>query len=139
MDINVEERVEKARAYFDEGYNCCQSVVLAYCDVFNIDKESAARMSAPFGGGMGRLREVCGAVSGMTMLAGQIVPYTDPTNKAVLKENYALVQNFAGQYREANGSIVCRELLAQGSKKTPCRELVAMAAGIVGKYLKDNK
>ena len=139
MEINVEARVEKARALFDEGYNCCQSVVLAYCDVFDMDKDTAARMSAPFGGGMGRLREVCGAVSGMTMLAGQIVPYVDPSDKAALKRNYSLVQYFAGQYREANGAIVCRELLAQGSKKTPCRELVACAAGIVGRYLQENQ
>ena len=72
-EINIEERVAKARRLFKEdGYNCCQAVVLAYNDVFGLDDETAAALSSGFGGGMGRMREVCGSVSGMVMLAGLI-------------------------------------------------------------------
>ena len=74
-EFNIEERVEKAKRLFKEGgYNCCQAVVLAYNDLFGIEDETAAAISSGFGGGMGRMREVCGAVSGMVMLAGLIRP-----------------------------------------------------------------
>ena len=110
--INLEERVEKAKRLFKEcGYNCCQAVVLAYNDVFGLTDEAAAALSSGFGGGMGRMREVCGSVSGMVMLAGLIEPATDPKNMAVRTANYALVQDVAGEFKAINGSIVCRELL----------------------------
>ena len=157
--MNIEERVEKAKRLFKEGgYNCCQAVVLAYNDVFGIDDETAAAMSSGFGGGMGRMREVCGSVSGMVMLAGLIRPATDPTVKDWRTANYALVQEMAGEFKAINGSIVCKELLGLvplGSsqqvpqespepsdrtpeyyKKRPCEELVGISARIVGEKIK---
>jgi C_GCAxxG_C_C family probable redox protein len=156
--MNIEERVEKAKRLFKEGgYNCCQAVVLAYNDIFGIDDETAAAMSSGFGGGMGRMREVCGSVSGMVMLAGLIRPATDPTVKDWRTANYALVQEMAGEFKEINGSIVCKELLGlvpMGScqqapkespepsdrtpeyyKKRPCEELVGISARIVGEKI----
>ena len=157
-DFNIEERVEKAKRLFKEGgYNCCQAVVLAYNDVFGLDDQTAAALSSGFGGGMGRMREVCGAVSGMVMLAGMIRPASDPSIKDWRTANYALVQKMAGDFKALNGSIVCKELLGlvqmgSGSpapkespepsdrtpeyyKKRPCEELVGIAARIVGKNL----
>ena len=157
--IDIEERVEKAKHLFKEGgYNCCQSVVLAYNDLFGMDDETAAAISSGFGGGMGRMREVCGAVSGMVMLAGLIRPASDPSVKDWRTANYALVQEMAGDFKALNGSIVCKELLGlvpMGScspvpmespvpsdrtteyyKKRPCEEMVGIAARIVGEKLK---
>ena len=154
-EFNIEERVEKAKRLFKEGgYNCCQAVVLAYNDLFGIDDETAAAISSGFGGGMGRMREVCGAVSGMVMLAGLMRPASDPTKKDWRTANYALVQEMAGDFKALNGSIVCKELLGlvpMGSgtpapkespepsdrtpeyyKKRPCEEMVGIAARIVG-------
>ena len=157
-NFNIEERVEKARRLFKEGgYNCCQAVVLAYNDVFGLEDELAASLSSGFGGGMGRMREVCGAVSGMVMLAGLIRPASDPSVKNWRTANYALVQKMAGEFKEINGSIVCKELLGlvpMGSctpapkespepsdrtpeyyKKRPCEEMVGIAARIVGEQI----
>ena len=157
-NFNIEERVEKARRLFKEGgYNCCQAVVLAYNDVFGLEDELAASLSSGFGGGMGRMREVCGAVSGMVMLAGLIRPASDPSVKNWRTANYALVQEMAGEFKEINGSIVCKELLGlvpMGSctpapkespepsdrtpeyyKKRPCEEMVGIAARIVGEQI----
>ena len=151
--INIEERVALARQYFESGYNCAQAVVMAYNDVMSLTTDDAAKIAAPFGGGMGRLREVCGTVSAMTMLAGAISPSFDPKNMEERKNNYALVQHFAAQFREENGDIVCRRLLgleprveqaetpmpsertAEYYRKRPCVEYVASAARIVGEYL----
>ena len=110
--IELEERVEKAKRLFkEEGYNCCQAVVLAYNDLFGIDDDTAAALSSGFGGGMGRMREVCGSVSGMVMLAGLLTPAADPSIKVDRTRNYALVQEMAEEFRNINGSIVCKELL----------------------------
>lgn len=156
--IDIEERVSKARRLFrEEGYNCCQAVVLAYNDVFGIDDDTAAALSSGFGGGMGRMREVCGSVSGMVMLAGLITPATDPSIKVDRTRNYALVQEMAEDFRKLNGSIVCKELLGlvpMGShaevvkespepsdrtpeyyQKRPCEELVGISARIVGEKI----
>ena len=153
MSINIEERVERARNYFLEGYNCAQAVVMAFDDIMAMDVEQLARLAAPFGGGMGRMREVCGTVSGMTMVAGAIAPSSDPKNLEERKANYALVQTFAESFRRENGDIVCRRLLglepmvernetampsertAEYYKKRPCVEYVACAARIVAEYL----
>lgn len=158
-EIDIEERVAKARRLFkEEGYNCCQAVVLAYSDLFGIDETTAASMSSGFGGGMGRMREVCGSVSGMVMLAGLISPAADPSIKVDRTRNYALVQEVAGEFRNINGSIICRELLGLvpmgGSgnpvpqespepsdrtteyyKKRPCEELVGISARIIGEKI----
>lgn len=156
MMINVDERVERARAYFLEGYNCAQAVVMAFDDIMNMDVATLARLTAPFGGGMGRMREVCGTVSGMTFVAGAIAPSADPKNLEERKSNYALVQEFADKFRVENGDIVCRRLLglepiqiqaesamhsertAEYYKKRPCVEYVACAARIVAEYLSNN-
>lgn len=157
--IDLEERVEKAGRLFKEGgYNCCQAVVLAYCDVFGLDEKTAASIASGFGGGMGRMREVCGAVSGMTFLSGLMCPADDPSAKTSRTANYALVQEMAEEFRKINGSIVCRELLglvpmgsgavaakespepsdrtAEYYKKRPCEEMVRIAARIVGERIK---
>lgn len=156
--INIEERVSKAKRLFkEEGYNCCQAVVLAYNDIFGIDDETAAALSSGFGGGMGRMREVCGSVSGMVMLAGLITPATDPSIKVDRTRNYALVQEVAEEFKTLNGSIICKELLGlvpMGSnspvakespapsdrtpeyyKKRPCEELVGISARIIGEKI----
>lgn len=153
LDINVDERVERAQAYFKAGYNCAQAVVMAFDDVMQMLPDELARLAAPFGGGMGRMREVCGTVSGMAFLAGAIKPSTNPSNLEERKENYALVQLFADKFREENGDIVCRRLLglepvveraetAMPSERTPeyyrkrpCSEYVGCAARIVAEYL----
>ena len=153
LDINVDERVERAQAYFKAGYNCAQAVVMAFDDVMQMSPDELARLAAPFGGGMGRMREVCGTVSGMAFLAGAIKPSTNPSNLEERKDNYALVQLFADKFRKENGDIVCRRLLglepiaeraetAMPSERTPeyyrkrpCSEYVGCAARIVAEYL----
>lgn len=161
-EFNIEERVEKARRLFKEGgYNCCQAVVLAYNDVFGIDDTMAAALSSGFGGGMGRMREVCGSVSGMVLLAGLLKPACDPSDKAARTGNYALVQEVAGEFKAMNGSIICKELLGltggpvaeskgihgipesptpsdrtpEYYKKRPCEELVGISARIIGEKI----
>lgn len=150
ITINAEERAARAKEYFNQGYNCAQSVALAYADITNLDEEMVAKITASFGGGLGRLREVCGAVSGMVFLASFISPCPSADDAEAKKANYALVQEFAEQFRQQNGSIVCRSLLgldrpkdeptpsprtAEYYKKRPCSEYVYDAALIVGKYL----
>jgi C_GCAxxG_C_C family probable redox protein len=151
MQIDVEARVKQARELFTSGYNCSQSLFMAYADLFELEPRLAATLSAPLGGGMGRLREVCGAVSGMALVAGFAIPAVDPTDRDAKAANYALVQHFAEAFRRENGAIVCRELLGlsvqkeeptpaerttEYYRKRPCVEYVASAARIVGEWLK---
>lgn len=107
----METRKEKAARLFKEGYNCSQAVFAAYADKYGIDEETALKLSASFGGGMGRMREVCGAVSGMFMIAGLETGATDGKDAAGKKANYDMVQKMAEVYRKENGSIICKELL----------------------------
>ena len=145
-------RADKAKELFEGGCNCCQAVFCAFLDETNLSEEDALRLSAGFGGGFGRLREVCGAVSGMTMVLSNKFASTDPNDHEKKKELYALVQKAAGDFREENGSIICRELLGLSEetsspvpekrtkeyyKKRPCAELVHCAAEIAEKYLKE--
>ncbi len=111
-------RAEKARELFLKGYNCSQAVFAAFADIMKIDEETALRLSSSFGGGMGRMREVCGACSGMFMAAGMLYGYTDPSDDTAKAEHYALIQRMAKEFRYAknNGSIICKELLALQSK-----------------------
>lgn len=156
---DIEARVEKAKRLFkEEGYNCCQAVVLAYNDIFGLDDKLAASLASGFGGGMGRMREVCGSVSGMVFLSGLISPADDPSVKAGRTANYALVQEMAGKFKEINGSIICKELLglvpfgSSGTvlqqespepsdrtpeyyRKRPCEELVGISARIIGEKI----
>ncbi len=150
IDVNL--RVEQAKAYFKDGYNCCQSVLLTYSDITGLSDTLAATISAPLGGGMGRLREVCGAVSGMFLVSGFICNgASDPADREAKKQCYASVQSLAASFREHNGSIICRELLsgdvlkdtssvpaertAEYYKKRPCAELVGDAARIIGEEI----
>ena len=104
MEINVDERVEKAKRLFkEEGYNCCQAVVLAYNDVFGLDDKTAASIASGFGGGMGRLREVCGAVTGMFMVAGVLYGYDSPTDHTQKASHYERIQALAHEFMEENG------------------------------------
>lgn len=147
MEINVEERAAKAEAYFRQGYNCSQSVYMAFADLYGLDTKLAGIISAPFGAGMGRLREVCGACSGMFLVAGLEIPADEPSKKGA---SYKLVQELAEEFKTQNGSIICRELLVLNHKKEssiaeerteayykkrPCAELVHTAATIVGKKI----
>lgn len=139
---------EYAVEMFMKGYNCAQSVVVAFCDVTGLTEEFAAKLSSSFGGGMGRMREVCGAVSGMLMVAGLLYGYATPGDDVSKLAHYQLVQALAGKFREKEGSIVCREILknppsdpnptprtAEFYKKRPCARLVALAAGILDDYI----
>ena len=115
------DHAERARELFLEGYNCAQAVVCAFDDLTGLDRETAARLSSSFGGGMGRLREVCGTVSGALLVLGMLCGYSDPGDPSAKIEHYHLVQEFAHRFREINGTIVCRELLA-GIKVKPGNE-----------------
>lgn len=140
---------DQAYAAFYQGYNCAQSVALAYAAEMNLSQEQTLRLSAGFGAGFGRMREVCGAFSGMTMVLGALYGSGDPAQKTAL---YTEVQALAEQYRQRNGgnSIVCRVLLgldkAEGSpvasprtaeyyQKRPCPELVRLAADLLDEYI----
>lgn len=153
--IDVEARVELARKLFNSGYNCSQSVFMAYSDVYGIDKNFAARLAAPLGGGMGRLREVCGAVSGAFLVAGQEFSAENPEDRDAKTKNYAVVQELAEEFKKINGSIICRQLLglapdekesyvpsertAEYYKRRPCAEYVAIAARVVGEKINENR
>lgn len=148
MDKNeLEKRTEQALTYFNDGYNCSQAVFMAYSDLYNMDKELAAKISSSFGGGMGRLREVCGAVTGMFMVLGLHYPATDVKDKAAKTNNYAAVQRTAAEFKQEMGSFICADLLkikrapenptpSERNVKyhalRPCDRCVAMAAEILG-------
>ena len=143
---------EKARSLFLEGYNCAQAVAAAFAEEIGMDERTAVALASPFGGGMGRMREVCGAVSAMWMVLGAREGYTDPRDHGAKKDLYATVQTLATRFREENGSIICRELLggnpsstpnpsertAAYYEKRPCADMVALAAEITEKYLAEN-
>ena len=143
--------VERAVELFVEGYNCAQAVAAAFGDLTGLDEKTAARMASCFGGGMGRMREVCGAVSGMLMVAGVLYGYDDPKATKEKQELYAQVQAMAGQFREELGSIVCRDLLKnppsdpnptprteQLYKDRPCARMVATAARIMDEFIAEH-
>ena len=137
------ERRQKAEDLFYSGYTCSQSVVLAYEDILGIDKNTLAAVSAPFGGGMGRLREVCGAVSGgvivLSLLTG--LDALVPEEKAKL---YALERDFAERFKREVGSYICRDILEKhphgdthNSKKPACQKLVGVAVEILEEIRKE--
>ena len=145
-----ETRADRAEALFRQGYNCSQSVFAAFADVVGMSVEEAAQLASPFGAGFGKLREVCGAVSGMTMLAGKLKGYSDPKAREEKIELYKLIQKMCAEFEEKEGSIICRELLglekgeALGEpavrteeyyKSRPCVGACRTAAEIAEKYL----
>lgn len=153
MNYTDYPRAVRAEELFKEGFNCAQAVFLAFNDLYDVDFDTAAKLSSPFGGGMGRLREVCGAVSGMFMALGAIYGYEDPKATTAKKELYATVQGFAAKFKDENGSIICREIFAEGAtdtkpqatvrdekfyKSRPCVEFVKTAAGILEEYINAN-
>jgi C_GCAxxG_C_C family probable redox protein len=142
---------EYAAELFLKGYNCAQAVAVAFCDVTGLDVDFTARMASSFGGGMGRMREVCGAVSGMLMVAGLLYGYDTPGDDVSKKKHYTLVQTLSGKFREEVGSIVCREILknppsdpnptprtAEFYKIRPCARMVSLAARILDEYIAEN-
>ena len=141
----------KAAELFLGGYNCAQAVMVAFCDVTGLEEDFAARMASSFGGGMGRMREVCGAVSGMLMVLGLLYGYDTPGDDASKKAQYTTVQALSAKFREQVGSIVCREILknppsdpnpsprtAEYYAKRPCARMVLLAASILDDYIKEN-
>lgn len=149
--LDVATRAEQAVAYFKSGYNCAQAVYMAYSDLFGMDSKTAATIAAPMGAGIGRMREVCGTVSGAALVAGLAIPCDDPNDLTSKTRCYALVQQVAERFRQENGSIICRELLGIAPikesptpsprteayyKKRPCVELVRMSATFIGEELK---
>ena len=142
---------ERAVELFVEGYNCAQAVAAAFGDLTGLDEKTAAKMASCFGGGMGRMREVCGAVSGMLLVAGILYGYDDPKATKEKRELYAQVQAMAGQFRQELGSIVCRDLLKnppsdpnptprteQFYKERPCARMVATAARIMDEFIESH-
>lgn len=147
---SIEERTQKAIDFFEQGYNCSQSVLMAYANLYGIDQETATKFASSFGGGMGRLREVCGAVSGMFMVLGLHYPATDVTDKKAKIINYEAVQRTAKEFKEELGSYICADLLkikrqpeevtpsernARYYALRPCSRCVAIAAEITGEEI----
>lgn len=146
---------EKAIALFKEGFNCSQSVFVAFSHRFGIDEDTAKKISAGLGGGMGRMREVCGAVSGASLVIGSIASATDGKDSENKQKNYELVREFAKRFTERNGSIICRELLGldvkmeksaqpesrttEYYKKRPCVELVGDSVEILAELIEENE
>ena len=111
----MEDRIQKAVELFKSGYNCSQSVVAAFADMYGFTQEQAVRMSASFGGGIGRMRETCGAACGLFLIAGLETGATEATDREGKAANYAVVQELAAEFKKRNGSLICGELL--GLKK----------------------
>ncbi len=147
----MSEKQEKAKELFKKGYNCSQAVLGVFCEELGMDFSTAMKISLSFGGGMGRMREVCGTVSGMFMAAGLAFSDDNGTNKA---EQYKIVQELAKRFKEKNGSIICKELLdgIENStspipsertelyyKKRPCVELVGDAVEILEEFIKEQQ
>jgi len=146
----LEKRTKQAIIFFEEGYNCSQAVFMAYSDLYGIEQETAAKLATSFGGGMGRLREVCGAVSGMFLVLGLQYPFINTKDKVSKNTNYKVVQRTANKFKSIMGSYICADLLKLKQKLQspesaernedyykfrPCTRCVALAAEIVGKEL----
>ncbi len=149
----MEDRIRRAVELFKSGYNCSQSIVAAFADMYGFSEEQALKMSASFGGGIGRMRETCGAACGLFLLAGLETGAVVPTDKEGKAANYALVQRLAAEFAKRNGSINCSELLGLKKKepvsscpeerteayytKRPCSQIVEEAAKIWVEFLKN--
>ena len=147
-------RREMAMDNFRKGYNCSQSIVLAFQDMLPIDIEPAMKMASSFGGGMGRLREVCGSVSGIFMIAGLLYGYDGPETGQVKAEHYAVIQELAHRFEEKHGTIICREMLGlsvrhdspvpeartkEYYKRRPCTEIIGDAAEILEQLIQEKQ
>ena len=147
-------KADKAESFFRTGYNCSQSVYAAFAEELGITVEEAAKKASPFGAGFGKLREVCGAVTGMVMVIGDLYGYDDPKDAAGKKQLYVLVQKLCGSFEASEGSLICRELLGleKGEdleepavrteayyQSRPCVKACRRAAEILEEYVKEQK
>ena len=145
-------KADRAEELFRMGYNCSQSVYAAFAEDLGMSVEEAAKRASPFGAGFGKLREVCGAVSGMVLVLGDLCGYQDPTDAAGKQALYALVQRLCGSFEKSEGSLICRELLglakdedlAEPAVRTeeyyqsrPCVGACRRAAELLEAYLTD--
>ena len=143
----------RAKALFESGYNCCQAVFLACTEDLALDTETKAKLASSFGGGIGGMRQVCGTVSGMFLALGLRYGYSDPKDKAGKAAQYEVIRALADEFKQENGSIICRELLGLDEnfkpkppedrtdsyyKKRPCGELCKCAADILGRYMDEH-
>ena len=141
----------KAAELFLSGYNCAQAVAVAFTDGTGLTEGQAAKMASAFGGGMGRMREVCGAVSGMLMVLSYVYGYDTPGDDVSKKRLYGQVQELAAAFRAENGSIICREILknppsdpnptprtAEFYAKRPCAKMVMTAARLLEQFMEEN-
>ena len=134
------DKREEAKNMFFDGYNCCQSVIGVFCDELGVDFDTVMKLASSFGGGMGRMKEVCGCVTAMFMAAGLKEGFINPETPLEKQAHYLKIQELAKQFSEINGSIICRELLGECSakdgkvlKKKPCYEYVGDAVEILEK------
>lgn len=147
------DHAEKAVSLFSQGLNCAQSIFAAFCDVTGVDEELARCLSSSFGGGMGRMREVCGTCTGMFMVAGILYGHGTETDNSLKAEHYKRIQYLADEFRKEHGTIICRDLLKglavtsrptpekrteQYYKVRPCVKFVRTAAEILDRYLEEN-
>ena len=153
-DKELDERVNRAVDTFMQGYGCCQSVVAAFADLYGLDDTLAKKIAAGFGGGVGRLRMMCGAVSGIVMLVGLDCGQTEGSDREGKSACYKVVQDLLAKSKAENGSIICAEILgleghekaassyvasartAEYYKTRPCAAKVESAARIFANYLK---
>lgn len=147
------DRIKKAKDLFCQGYSCSQAIVGAFCDVADMDFKIAIRLSSSFGGGMGGLRETCGAVTGMFMITGLVLGYESPTDNNIKKEHYAIIRSLADKFKSEHDSIICHELLSslpgklkqdpsprtdEYYKARPCIRFVETAAKLLDELLREN-
>lgn len=151
MDIDKQERMRRAEELFMQGFNCCQSVVAAFADIYGYTEEQALKMSAGFGAGIGRMRMSCGAFNALALLAGLDCGSTTPGDREGKSYNYKVVQQLAESFRKEHGSLICAELLklkkgaplsyeasertAEYYKTRPCVNQIISAAKIYAEYL----
>ena len=143
-----------AEELFCQGCNCAQSVFVAYCDQMNIDRETAMKISSSFGGGMGKLREVCGAVTGAFAVAGALWGYSDVEDSKAKSQHYALIRHIAEEFKAEHGTYICNYLLKgienvnskdphprteEYYKVRPCVKFVSTAAEIVDKIIAEKQ
>jgi C_GCAxxG_C_C family probable redox protein len=147
------KHAEKASQLFRQGYNCAQAVLTAFCDETGLDEETSVKLASSFGGGMGRLREVCGAMTAAFMVVGIKYGYTSPESQEQKADHYQLIQDIAARFKEKNLSIICRELLdlsethsipmpdrrtEQYYADRPCEKFVSDAAEILDNIIAKN-
>lgn len=152
MRQTPEEYGKQAKELFLNGYNCAQAVICAFAEEIGLDEYTLRRLGSSFGGGMGRLREVCGAVSGMFVVLGLLCGYEEVGDHEAKAAHYEKVQELARRFEAENGSIICRELLGLTQKhsepepekrtpdyykKRPCPDKVESAARILAGYLEE--